>query len=449
MQVDYSFKIIKIAYVVFFLVWFCPIHLYGQDTKPSISEPQTAVADFFPIMPWDPVWRADNPAPTGKDALTGIAECNFTVAGFVQPEDLQACEKLGLKAIVASPRDFEPPTRATWQKLTDEQIDQRIKITIDRAGNSPAILGYYIIDEPGSPLFPALAKAVAAVKKYAPGKLAYINLYPGYATIGSPDMSQLGTNSFTEYLERYVNEVKPQFLSYDNYMVQMSDDLQQAGRTASYFRDLMEVRRVAIKYDLPFWNIVSSNQIRAFTTIPSPANLMLQAYTTLAAGGKGVTWFTYFGRKGGYQYTPIDVDGNRTNTWRYLQLVNHHLKILGPRMNRLKSTGVYYTSPAPADKLPPLPGKLVTTVESRISTKDTAAEHPPIMVGEFTGDDGADYVMVVNLSLTRSANVVLATAKAYKSRQYISAEDGKRFPLDEKNGHWLVAGQGVLIRLAE
>ena len=163
------------------------------------------------------------------------------------------------------------------------------------------------MDEPGAPAFPALAKAVAAVKKYAPGKLAYINLFPSYATVGAPDQSQLGTATFTEYLERFVNEVKPQIISYDNYMVQYSDDLADKTKAAIYYADLLEIRRVAKKYDLPFWNIVSCNQIRKQTTVPSPANLAFQAYTTLAAGGRGVSWYKYY--QDGYAYAPIDESG--------------------------------------------------------------------------------------------------------------------------------------------
>ncbi len=114
---------------------------------------------------------------------------------------------------------------------------------------------------------------MAAVKKYAPGKLAYINLFPDYATIGAPDKSQLGTDNYTEYLERFVNEVKPQALSYDNYMVEISMDLTNTAKAASYYRNLLEVRRVGAEHNLPFLNIVTANQIRLFTTPPSPANL--------------------------------------------------------------------------------------------------------------------------------------------------------------------------------
>ena len=55
--------------------------------------------------------------------------------------------------------------------------------------------------------------------------------------------------------------------------------------------------------------------------------------------------------------------------------------------------------------------------------------------------------MLVNLSLERSANIKIATAKAYKTKQVVSAEDGRLLPFDEQNGHWLLAGHGALIRL--
>jgi hypothetical protein len=323
---------------------------------------------------------------------------------------------------------------------------------VERAGNSKAVVGYFLTDEPGTPAFPTLAKAVAAVKKYAPGRLAYINLYPGYATIGAPDTSQLGTDSFTNYLERFVTEVKPQFISYDNYMVQYADDAQNPQNMARYYGDLLEVRRVAMKHGLPFWNIVSSNQIRPFTTVPSPANLMFQAYTTLAAGGRGVSWYTYYGGtagKRGYAYAPIDEHDNRTPTWEYLRMVNRQVRTIGSMMNRLQSTGVYFTSPPPVASpgLPRLPGRLIKDVQSKASPRGVSDARPPLMIGEFAGDDRADYVMIVNLSLERSTNIVLHTQKEYANRQAVSPEDARLVPLDEKNGLWLVAGQGALIKL--
>ena len=66
-------------------------------------------------------------------------------------------------------------------------------------------------------------------------------------------------------------------------------------------------------------------------------------------------------------------------------------------MNRLDSTGIYFTTPTP--NLPELPGKLITKVDSTASPRGFIKKTPAFMVGEFVDLDGNDYVMLVNLSL--------------------------------------------------
>lgn len=363
-----------------------------------------------------------------------MAECNFTLADAADPQNYALCQKLGLSVVVSEGPHL---TGGDWMKLSDAEIDNYIKKMVEKAGHSKAIIGYHICDEPSALAFPALAKAVAAVKKYAPGKLATVNLYPNYATIWQMDQvkSQLGTKTYSEYLERFVNEVKPQFLSYDNYMVEMSMDLKETTKAAKYYTNLLEVRRVALKYKLPFVNVVSSNQIRPQTPIPSPANLAFQAYTSLAAGAGGIRWYTYHGQA--YGYNPIDKEEHKTLTWRYLQEVNRQLSVLGPIIKQLTSTGVYFTSPAPDASLPLLPGKWVQQLNT----------DAPMMVGEFVSKGGTNYVMVVNLSLEKSARFDIQTKIDSEKIWVVDVgENGRLVPASHKKGIWLTAGQGVLIK---
>ncbi len=398
----------------------------------DVSKPE-----FFPIMTWDPQhgWTkpfTNNPA----NGLDAIAECNFNVAGFVFPKDLPKCKKLGLGGILLpSDNDFTNfEYFRNWSKMSDAEIDGRIKKLVHQAGSNPAFKGIFIVDEPHVREFGGLAKAVAAVKKYAPGKLAYINLFPDYATLGAPDRSQLGTESYSEYLERFVNEVHPQVISYDNYMVEFSNDLKDSAAAASYYRNLLEVRRVGQKYHLPFMNIVTSNQIRPNTTIPSPQNLLFQAYTTLAAGYRGVTWYTFYAR--GYHYAPIGNDGNRTLTYEYLKEVNRQVATLAPILCRLDSTGVFFTKPAPVDTLPSLPGKVIDSISSPT----------PVMIGEFKGASGESYAMVVNLSIGNTAQLKIKAIDG-KSFSLISASDQSTSNYDKENGLFLNAGQGMLLKI--
>ncbi len=395
--------------------------------------------DFFPILNWDPLHGWDGKTRDCEtNGLESLKECHFNIGGFVQARDLGQCKKLGLGAIYLPE---EPPIPALtyqsqWKTLSDAEIERRIKAMLKAGGSNPALKGYFIMDEPSASDFPALGKAVAALRKYAPDKFAYINLFPDYAIPGSAPSSQLGTATYTEYLERFVTEVKPPFLSYDNYRVEYSRDLQDRGIAASYFQNLIEVRRVGLKYNLPCLQIVSSNQLQPSQTTPTPANLALQAYTTLAAGFRGVTWYTYYAR--GYQYSPIGPDGNKTLTWAYLSEINRQVAALAPVLSQLTSSGVYFTAPPIADGLPLLPGKLVESISCA----------SPVMVGEFSGSRGESFFMLVNLNLERSANLSWKLKTPNASLKMVSPLDGKIEPLPvTKDGLWLAPGQGVLLQV--
>src|SRR4051812_24977040 len=77
------------------------ISFAGQTCRAAPAAARAA-DDAFPIMCWEPLPAAANFADT-KHGLASLAECGFTVAGFVQPEQLPECERLGLRAIVDRP----------------------------------------------------------------------------------------------------------------------------------------------------------------------------------------------------------------------------------------------------------------------------------------------------------------------------------------------------------
>jgi hypothetical protein len=107
-------------------------------------------------------------------------------------------------------------------------------------------------------------------------------------------------------------------------------------------------------------------------------------------------------------------------------------------MLRLKSTGVYFTAPVPAEGLAPLPGKLVQAVESPGA----------VMVGEFSGPNDEAWAMLVNLNLRDSAKLKLSFAgEAKKNVRGVSPVDGSLAPIESDNSNWLPAGHGVLLRV--
>jgi hypothetical protein len=427
--------------------------IFAQDVEtPDAAtdrrlQPLDRFPGFYPIMPWDFLHPMKTPGLDPEKGLQAIAECNFTLAGFVLPEDLPQCKKLSLQAMVG-PRENDNAWKGPWTKLSDREIEQRVIALIGATAKDPNVLGYFVSDEPRASAFPALGKAVAAVKRHAPGKLAYINIFPSYSTLGATK-SEFETATYEEYLEQFVRQVKPQLISYDNYLIIHTDDMQKAKTPGIYFRNLLQVRKVAQKHRLPYWNVVCSNQIRPLTTIPTPANLSLQAYTTLAAGFRGICWYKFFylhESNRPYEYASFDSAGKKTTTWLALQAVNRQVKALGPVINRLESTGVLFSSPTPYESLPVLPGRIIKQVRTATSPRGFNNLSPPVMVGEFRDPSGGDYAMIVNLSLEKTIFFDFETVKEYRRIQVYSAADAILSPFGEREGHWLTPGQGELIK---
>lgn len=340
-----------------------------------------------------------------------------------------------------------------WRSLVESGgLDEYVRSWVREVTAAPGaecIMGYFVLDEPGASMFPVLGEVIAAFGRHAPGKLAYLNLYPNYATIqtydesGHAQRSQLQTATYAEHLERYFAEARPQFLSYDNYMVVYSDDLREPVKAALYYDNLLGARLASLEHGIPWWQVVCSNQIRKHTTIPTPASLALQAYTTLAAGGTGVGWFTYYGLS--YGHAPIDgITGQKTPTWYALRSVNEQLRAIGPFMTSLRSVGVHAQWPVgylPAGQLPPLPARYVERVDLLEGTA-------PVMVGEMEDAEGAPHVMIVNLSLERSVKLAVAALDDRRVTAFASVDDGRFYDVGEEAGVWLAPGHGILLRLS-
>src|SRR5829696_2845596 len=122
-------------------------------------------APFFPIMAWDGV-------PNDAAVLKKMHDCGLTVAGFVPPAALDACQAAGLKAIVSDQR----VGGYDWQKVDAKDARKRVTELVTEVRNHPAVYGYYLRDEPPSSFFPGLATVSSIVKELHPGVWPYINL---------------------------------------------------------------------------------------------------------------------------------------------------------------------------------------------------------------------------------------------------------------------------------
>ena len=369
----------------------------------------------FPILPWS--WTEGD-----KNTFDDIRECGFNLAGFVKPNALETIRKAGLKGIVSDKNTHVTDEAA---QLDEKEIVRRVKTLVKLAGKRKSVFGYYLRDEPGAGVYPGLAKWANAYRKADPESLHYINLFPNYASA-----QQMQAPTYEQYLESYVQTVRPRFISYDHYAL-MDDGSLRTG----YFENLEAVRATALRHRIPFWNIVLSNAHFNYAE-PSAGGLRFQLYTTLAYGGRGISYFTYITpSSGNYRLAPIDQFGNRTPTWHMLRNVNLQLHRLGPVYLKLQSINVFHH--------PDIPGGCSDIKTSRW-LKDTI-QGGNLVIGEFEGTDGQPFAMVVNKDLQRSTNFEVHFRKPGRIHM-VNAYSGQ-IEIWQGENNWLAPGQGMLLCL--
>lgn len=343
----------------------------GGQMVETPAGPARFLQDRFAIGFW-----VDPPLDERADErYREIAEANFTVvlAGFgagtpeAAERQLALCEKYGLKLILWCPG-------VAGEDLPD----------------GPACWGYGLRDEPNAADFPGLSERVEAVRKARPGRLAYINLFPDYAS-----SAQLGTATYEEHVARFMAEVDVDVLSMDHYPIFKPD----ADGRDRYCANLEVMRKYALQKGIPFWNFFNTMPYGPHTD-PTEAQLRWQVFTSIAYGAKGVLYFCYYTPAGG-EFPKggaiIARDGRRTRHWYEAQRINQQLRNLGPTLMNLTSTAVYRVKPEddPAQVLRDAP----------ITNILRAAVDPPndYLVGVFVHSDGRRAVLLNNFRFAYSA----------------------------------------------
>lgn len=368
----------------------------------------------FPLMAWDYV--------DDRVTLKAMNECGITSVAFVRPKMLDACQEFQIKCIV-----FDESLSGTdWTKPFNGDLFRRNFAAIARkVGNHPALLGYHIKDEPPATDFPELAKAVTAVKEFAPGKWPYINLFPGEG------------DTYDKYLEQFVTIVNPTALSYDRYSLYDDGSLNPI-----FWENLSQVRASALEHNLPFWNIVLTSPHWGYRVL-SPADIRLQVYASLAYGVSGISYYKFVSKElpilnapdlGNFRMGPLDQFGEKTITWEYLRNTNRQVHNIATVLMKLKSDDVYHFGQVPARNHGPTEKSLIKWLNGEF------------VVGDFTHEDGTRWVMIVNKNLTRSYPLRPQFTVTPKLTNYISPITGK-IESGPSKFYWLAPGAGVLVQV--
>lgn len=385
-----------------------------------MTQANSPPSTFFPLMAWDGWDRGQRDRRT----LARMRDCGLTMVGFVPPRAavLDACRAAGLRAIVSDPE------RAVydWKNVDLKRAEKNVKSLVAEVKKHPAVFGYYLRDEPDAGLFRGLGAVAALFRKYDPGRWPYINLLPNYA-----NEQQLGSASYEEHLARFVRECRPTILSYDNYFFMLDE-----ARQAYYWRNLEQMRNASLRHGIPFWNIVLSVAHFNYREATA-ADLRLQVYSTLAYGGRGLSYFTYFTPAcGNYRQGPVDQFGQETPTWLHLQQVNLQVHRLAPTLLNLASQAVYHLGHIPPGCQGPGPGSLLLEQGGG-----------RMLAGDFKHRSGARYVMLVNTDLRESCYCEPHYRIKPDKVELVSPYTGALVPFDGEQT-WLAPGQGALLKLS-
>jgi hypothetical protein len=390
----------------------CALSAFAQPESQIVDKIDFLVEpDVFPIFPWDIL-------PAKESAYEEAKECGFNLAGFVHPENLDLVAKAKMKCFVS-----DESIAIRGEKLSDEEIDKRMKALAEKTANHSATFGYHVIDEPAQDLVPTVVKWTTALQAAAPKSIAYVNLLPSFA--GAPKAEQ-----WEKYLRSFVDAVKPKAFSYDGYS--LMDD---GSVRASYFSNLATARKVSLDTNTPFWHVALANSHFRYAT-PSAATFNFQIYTSLAYGARGIGWFTYTGRdRGNYRNTAIDLFGHRTATYEFLRDANLQLHRLAPVITKLKSVNVFHQGDVPRGCQGIETSKFLKAVKGA----------GPFCVGEFEDEQGRPAVLIVNRDMVHSTQVSIEP-KTKTAIQRVSSFTGKVRPWGAED-NWLAPGSGILLLL--
>ena len=359
------------------------------------------------------------PPPTTDQALAAVAAEHYNLT-WVPVEGLDAVAKHKLRAMLTS--DLLTPTT-----LDDAAKRARLDALIEKVKKHPALDAYYITDEPGAGAFPGLGKLVAYLRQRDPAHLAYINLFPSYANeaqlgvsadaaerarVGYPqNFAGVGTSdktvlAYRGYLKKFVKIVQPDLLSYDHYHFMKKNDGKQ------YFLNLALIREAAIEAGKPFLNIIQSSLVEKVWRLPNPAETRFLVFTTMAYGGRGISYFTYWGPA---DFAGLYRDGKPSPMVKEVALLNAEIVRFGPALLELDSTAVYHTAPLPYG---------TQAVPADAPVRFTGGGE--FVLGLFGRKGQTTAFMVVNRNYRQDAEAAVT----------VEIPGGKLQELDRKTGKW-------------
>lgn len=235
---------------------------------------------------------------------------------FYRQRLVYTCNKLGMQTLVYDADLIRYLAGASYDEATARQM-------VESYASEASFAGHFIMDEPNGEQLQSLKLAAERYRRLLPGKIFYVNLFPDYVR---PD--------YEVYLDEYFDTVGGDRISYDYYVLQ-GHSASEYNMKTTHLRNLDTAAKKAKEKGAALYTIIAStghmNESDGvyLRNIESKADLGFQAYSAMAYGIKGLTWFTYLSMDDGrYGEQPgmYDKYGNKTKVYDYVSELNADIR---------------------------------------------------------------------------------------------------------------------------
>ncbi|MEI6679861.1 MAG: hypothetical protein WCL21_14700 [Mariniphaga sp.] len=287
----------------------------------SISAQERITSDTpLPIMAWAGIPDTESNSDRFnelKEMGINVNLSNYPNAAAMQ-QALDLAQQAGIKMVASCP-----------------ELKTDLENTVKRFMNHPALIGYFLRDEPVRKDFADLGDWAKKITAIDSKHFCFVNLI---SSINTTKTDALGTPSYAEYVSTFAKEVPTKLLSFDFYPI-----LTQ-GIHESWYDGLTIFSAEAKKLNTPFWAFALASSYNELHPIPDIPALRLQLYSNLAYGAQGLEFWAYWMSQG-LRCAPIGLDGRRTIVYDRIKMVNNEIQRLagvfvGSKVVSVRHTGV-------------------------------------------------------------------------------------------------------------
>lgn len=361
------------------------------------------VPNDFPII----AWYSLEPNFINHREFKNLKKSGFNIAltapltGQETLEALRLAENSGVKLII--------DCRET--RIIDTSFIERVK-TIK------SFEQYYLSDEPSENNFSYLREKQQCFDESDSIHQPYINLLPIYAS-----KEQLGVDTYEDYITRYINIFKPQYISFDNYPF-VRDEFRR-----DYYDNLSVVSRICKEKELPFWGFVRTLTDSNYWAIDE-GRIRFQVYTNIAYGAQGLQFFTYSIPKG-CQRAIVGINHERTDLFYVVTAINKEIHKLSKYFLGANFTKVIHT-----DNIGKNDGILPNPIKA-LESQDS------YLILSFFEKDGCNYLLVVNKDYVKDNRFNIS----FDHKTSIITKRGKKRIGKEHYSIVIKPGDGIVFQL--